>query len=251
MTTPAGRWLPVALIALAAIPIVAGALRLVEVFGGPHSLPTNPRITDSPAPVVVHIVTASLYALLGALQFSTGLGRRHPRGHRRNGRLVVPLGLGVALSALWMTAFYTGPQNTSALLPIRFAFGLGLAACITLGLVAIRKGDVRRHQAWMTRGYAIALGAGTQVFTLGFGKPLFGSGQLALALLLIAAWCINLPIAEYAIRRPRRTARRPRAMDVQPAGAPGTCPQLSSHPHPTIGDVMPHSQDRHPHQVNS
>ena len=217
MTPRARRWVPVALIALVAIPIAAGTLRLVEVFGGPHSLPTNPRVTDSPAPVVVHIVSASLYAVLGALQLSTGLRRRHPRWHRRSGRLVVLLGLSVALSALWMMAFYAGPQKTSALLPIRFAFGLGVAACITLGLVAIRKGDVRRHQAWMTRGYAIALGAGTQVFTLGFGKPVFGSGPLALALLLIAAWCINLPIAEYTIRRPLRTTRRPRAAAVQPA----------------------------------
>ena len=217
MTTRVGRWVPVALFALVAIPITAGTLRLVEVFGGPHSLPTNPRITDSPAPVVVHIVSASLYAVLGALQFSTGLRDRHPRWHRRSGRLVVLLGLSVALSSLWMMAFYAGPQKTSALLPIRFAFGLGLAACITLGLVAIRDGDVRRHQAWMTRGYAIALGAGTQVFTLGFGTPVFGGGPTALALLLIAAWCINLPIAEYAIRRARRTTRRPRAVAVQPA----------------------------------
>lgn len=202
-----GRWVPLALIALVAIPITAGSLRLVEVFGGPHSLPTNPRIVDSPAPVVVHIVSASLYAVLGALQFSSSLRRRHLRWHRVSGRAVVLLGLGVALSALWMMAFSAGPQNTSALLPIRFAFGAGLAACLTLGFVAIRRGDVRQHLAWMTRGYAIALGAGTQVFTLGFGKEVFGSGPLALALLLISAWCINLSIAEYIIRQPRRSGR--------------------------------------------
>lgn len=202
-----GRWVPLALIALVAIPIIAGSLRLVEVFGGPHSLPTNPRIVDSPAPVVVHIVSASLYAVLGALQFSSSLRRRHLRRHRMSGRAVVLLGLDVALSALWMMAFSAGPQNTSALLPIRFAFGAGLAACLTLGFVAIRRGDVRQHLAWMTRGYAIALGAGTQVFTLGFGKEVFGSGPLALALLLISAWCINLSIAEYSIRQPRRSGR--------------------------------------------
>ncbi|MCW2706186.1 MAG: hypothetical protein JWM22_28 [Frankiales bacterium] len=213
----AGRWVPLALIALAAIPITAGTLRLVEVFGGPHNLPTNPRITASPAPVVIHIVTASLYAVLGALQFSVALRRRHPRWHRMSGRLVVPLGLTVALSALWMMAFYSGPQDTNALLPIRFAFGIGLAACITIGLVAIRRGDVRRHQAWMTRGYAIALGAGTQVFTLGLGKPVVGSGPLAISLLLIAAWCINLPIAEYVLRRTRRARGRRPAPAVQPA----------------------------------
>lgn len=203
--------MPLALIGLAVIPITAGTLRLVEVFGGPRSLPANPRITDSPLPVVVHIVSASLYAVLGALQFSAPLRRRHPRWHRMAGRAVVLLGFAVAFSALWMMAFYDGPQNTSALLPIRFAFGAALAACLTLGLVAIRRGDVRQHQAWMTRGYAIALGAGTQVLTLGIGKAIFGRSPFTIALLLISAWCINLPIAEYVIRRPLRS-RTSRAM---------------------------------------
>ena len=42
-------WVPAVLIALVLIPITAGSLRLVEVFGGPHQLPANPRIAASPA----------------------------------------------------------------------------------------------------------------------------------------------------------------------------------------------------------
>jgi hypothetical protein len=42
---------PVTLIALIVIPAVAGSLRLVEVFGGPQTLPANPDITASPVPV--------------------------------------------------------------------------------------------------------------------------------------------------------------------------------------------------------
>ena len=211
------RWVPIALIGLVLVPITAGILRLVEVFGGPHNLPANPRILSSPVPVVVHIVSASLYAVLGAFQFSAWSRRRHPGWHRVTGRLVVVLGLAVALSALWMMAFYSGPQGTGALLPIRFAFGVGLAASIALGFTAIRRGDVRRHRAWMTRAYALALGAGTQVFTLGFGKPILGGGELATALLLISAWCINLPLAEYVIRRPRTFQARRRVTTARPA----------------------------------
>jgi hypothetical protein len=37
--------------------------------------------------VVVHIVAAALYALLGAFQFSARLRRRRPDWHRRSGRL--------------------------------------------------------------------------------------------------------------------------------------------------------------------
>ena len=82
-------WVPFALVALVVVPAVAGALRLVELAGGPLLLPANPRMAASPLPVVVHVVCAVPYAVLGAFQFSAGLRRRHPRWHRATGRLVV------------------------------------------------------------------------------------------------------------------------------------------------------------------
>jgi hypothetical protein len=95
-------------VVLSVVPVVAGSLRLLEVAGGPQLLPTNPRIDASPAPVVVHIVAAALYALLGAFQFSTRLRRRRPRWHRTAGRFLVGAGLVVAVSGLWLTLFYPG-----------------------------------------------------------------------------------------------------------------------------------------------
>jgi hypothetical protein len=77
---------PVALVILSIVPVVAGSLRLIEIAGGPQLLPVNPRIDAVPAPVVVHIVAAALYAFLGAFQFSAGLRRRRPDWHRRSGR---------------------------------------------------------------------------------------------------------------------------------------------------------------------
>jgi hypothetical protein len=59
----------------------------------------------------------------------------------------------------------------------------------------------------MIRSFAIALVAGTQVFTLGFGGAVLGTGDLAQALMVVAAWGINLTVAEWAIRR--RPRRRP------------------------------------------
>jgi hypothetical protein len=56
----------------------------------------------------------------------------------------------------------------------RLAFGSGMAACIILGFTTIRGGNVASHQAWMARAYALALGAGTQVFTHGIGNPVVG-----------------------------------------------------------------------------
>ena len=201
-------WVPFALPCLVLIPTIAGSLRLVELFGGPLLLPASPRMTASPAPVVIHIISAVGYAVLGAFQFSGRLRRAHPRWHRMSGRLVVVLGTALAFSALWMTLFYPRQPGTGELAYLfRLAFGSGMAASMLLGFTAIRSLDVKRHLAWMTRGYALALGAGTQVFTLGIGQAVFGTSALTRDLSLGAAWAVNLAVAEYLIRRPRHLTR--------------------------------------------
>jgi uncharacterized membrane protein len=205
-------WVPFTLIALVVIPVIAGSLRLIEVFGGPHIMPANPRMSASPVPVVVHIGCSIGYAVLGAFQFSAGWRRRRPGWHRLAGRLLVVLGLAVAFSALWMTQFYPRQPGTGELAYVlRLAFGSGMAASIILGLTAIRQGDITRHRAWMTRAYALALGAGTQAFTLGIGHAAFGTSELNTDLMLGAGWAINLAVAEYVIHRPISSHRTGRA----------------------------------------
>ncbi len=208
-------WVPFALVALVVVPALAGTLRLVELAGGPLLLPANPRMTASPLPVVVHITCAVPYAVLGAFQFSSRLRRRRPRWHRATGRVLVVLGLAVALSALWMTVFYPRQPGTGELAHVfRLAFGSALAVCIVLGFSAIRRGEVANHRAWMTRAYAIALAAGTQVLTLGIASAAFGGSVLTTDLALGAGWVVNLAVAELLIRR---WAVRPAA--VAPVGA--------------------------------
>ena len=58
------------------------------------------------------------------------------------------------------------------------------------------------------RGYALGLGAGTQVLTLGIDEVVFGPpGEFSRALLMGAGWVINAAVAEWVIRkRPARTA---------------------------------------------
>jgi uncharacterized membrane protein len=181
-------------------------------------MPANPRMTASPLPVVMHVSCAVLYAVLGAFQFSSGFRRRRPGWHRASGRVLVGLGLAVAFSALWMTQFYPRQPGTGDLSYLfRLAFGSGMAASIILGFTAIRNGDLARHVAWMTRAYALALGAGTQTFTLGIGKAVFGTSELTTDLSLGAGWVINLAVAEYVIRR--HGSRRARANNRRTIGA--------------------------------
>jgi len=200
-----------ALIALVTIPVIAGSLRLVELSGGAAKLPPNPRFDASPWPVVVHIVSAIVFALVGAFQFVPRL-RQHGRvWHRRAGRVVVVAGLGVALSALWLNQFFPRAHATRGIVyPLRLMFGVALVVTLLLGYRAVRRREFARHRVWMIRSFAIALVAATQVFTLGFGGAVFGTGDLAQALMLVAAWGINLTVAEWVIRHPARR-RRPAA----------------------------------------
>ena len=76
----------------------------------------------------------------------------------------------VALSALWLTLFHPRTEGGDLLYLFRLLAGTGMFTSLLLGSMAIRRRDIARHRAWMTRAYALALGAGTQVFTLGIGE---------------------------------------------------------------------------------
>lgn len=197
------RWVPAALLGLGAIPVVIGSIRLVELVGGPELIPTDPRFAASPVPVVVHVVSAIPYLVLGAFQFSARIRRRHRAWHRRAGRALVVLGLAAALSAIWMTLFFPFKEGTGVLLFVfRLLAGTGMAYGLVAGVRYARRRQIRLHRAWMARAYALGLGAGTQAFTVGFGEALFGSGVVRTDLMMGFAWALNLAVAEWFIRRP-------------------------------------------------
>jgi hypothetical protein len=114
--------------------------------------------------------------------------------------------------------FYAHPADTGALLSaFRLLFGSAMVVSIVLGVATIRRGDVRRHRAWMMRGYALGLGAGTQALTLAAGAVILCPPSVrGRALLMGAGWVINLAVAEWAIRRrPVPRVRRASAVVAQ------------------------------------
>src|SRR5919199_1006438 len=62
----AGWLMPAGLLVLSAIPLTVGAFRLVELAGGAEITTANARFFASPLPVVLHIVAAAAYIVLGA-----------------------------------------------------------------------------------------------------------------------------------------------------------------------------------------
>ena len=202
-TSRKAEWLiPAALIALAVIPVIAGAARLSMLANGGPVDPENARFIAAPLPVMVHIISVTIYCLLGAFQFAPGFRARRPGWHSAAGRVLVICGLAAGLSGLWMAMFYAiVPADTTLLHGFRLFFGAAMVASIILGFLAIRKRNIVRHQAWMRRAYAIGLGAGTQAVTqlpfIVVSGPFSGLG---LALMMGGAWALNLLIAEWLIR---------------------------------------------------
>jgi uncharacterized membrane protein len=205
-------WLiPAGLIALAFIPVAAGAFRLTTLAGGPAITPDNVRFVTSPIPVVLHIISVTIYTILGAFQFSPGFRRRRPDWHRAAGKILVGAGLVAALSGLWMATFYAiVPADNLLLHCFRLFFGTAMVVSIILGYRAIRRRNVTVHQAWMRRAYAIGIGAGTQGLTQIPLVMILGKlDPMTLALAMGGAWMLNLAVAEWLIRRQRPRATRP------------------------------------------
>lgn len=206
------RWrVPLALLALGAVPVAAGAFRLAQIGAGAVT-PDNARFLAAPWPAIVHIVGATLYCMLGAFQFSVGLRREHPRKHRIAGRLLACCGMAAALSGLWMTLFYPAAGvDGPALDALRLLAGTAMAASLVLGVAAAARRDLAAHGAWMMRAYALGMGAGTQALThLPWLLLPALYGEPARTASMAAGWIINLAVVEWLLAR-RATVRLGRA----------------------------------------
>ena len=215
-TTSARRswWLvPAGLVLLTLVPAAGGAVRLADLASAGEITPANARFHAMPLPVILHILAAIPFGMIGAFQFSAEFRRRHSNWHRGAGRLLVVLGLIAALTGLWMTLAYPwGNNDGEAVYALRLLFGSAMTLSIVLGIDAIRRRDFNAHGAWMIRGYAIGMGAGTQVLThlpwfILVGKP----GELSRAVMMGAGWVINVVVAEWIIRSAQKQREHARA----------------------------------------
>jgi uncharacterized membrane protein len=208
--------IPALLILLSLVPAIAGTARLAELASGAEVTDANARFFGSPIPVVLHVLAVIPYCLLGAFQFAPGFRRRHGAWHRTAGKALVGMGMVAALTGLWMAHFYPWPAGDGVAVYVeRLVFGGAMVTSLVLAVVAIARRDFAAHGDWMTRAYAIGLGAGTQVLThlpffLLVGKP----GETGRGIMMGAGWVINVIVAEWIIRR-----RRGRILRV-PQGRP-------------------------------
>lgn len=198
--------IPALLILLSVVPAVAGTARLYSLASG-HATAADARFFDSPLPVVLHVLAVVPYSILGAFQFAPALRRK--RWHKIAGRFLAPLGFIAAMTGLWMAHFYPWLAGDGAVLyAMRLVVGSVMAASIVVGIAALTRRDYASHGDWMTRAYALGMGAGTQVFThlpwfLTVGYPDEAGRIVAMG----SAWVINAAVAEFVIRRSRARVR--------------------------------------------
>ncbi|WP_125614618.1 DUF2306 domain-containing protein [Specibacter cremeus] len=172
-----------------------------------------PHYASAPAAVQVafycHILFAGAALALGPWQFSARIRRRFRRFHRANGRVYLVC-VGVGGVAAFVMSFF----NSAGMVGF---FGFGTLAVLWecaawRAYRAIRAGDVRSHQAWMMRTFALTYAAVTLRLWLGVlisvqipfatrpfeFQPVFNNAYAALPFL---AWLPNLVVVEGMIRR--------------------------------------------------
>ena len=159
-------------------------------------------------PLMLHVAGAVVALSLGPWQFVRRLRSRWPRVHRMVGRVYV-----VAVLATGVGGLMLAPTTyTRRLAGLAFALlAVGTLGSTAMAFVAIRRRQIARHRAWMTRSYAFVF-TGVS-FRLGLVLlPALGlSFDTAYPLSAWIAWPINLAVAEVLIRRQRRPSRRGRA----------------------------------------
>lgn len=192
----------IGLILLSLVPVFAGLARLIQIVQGSVPL-EDVRFLRSPTPAVLHIVSASIYSVLGIFQFLPSIRKQRSPWHSRLGKLLIPLGLLSAFTGLWMTQFYSTIKYDGYILYlIRLAVGTSMIVFISLGLIAVYKRNFTRHGTWMIRAYALGMGAGTQVLT---HLPWFLfpniHGELARTVFMGSGWLINIVYAEWIIKK--------------------------------------------------
>lgn len=201
-------WLvPAGLVFLCVVPTGAGIWRLMQLAGSPAVTPDNARFIAEPFPAAVHIVSACLFCILGAFQVARAPRTSSLTLHRYAGRVVAPLGIVAGLSGVWLTlAYWTITRDGPTLFAIRLTAGSAMTLFVILGVARALRRDFAGHRAWMLRGYAIGIGAGTQFFTH-LPWLLFSNGevsQLETTLAMGAGWLVNIVVVERHLRSPAR-----------------------------------------------
>lgn len=202
-------WLLMTFLAIG-ISIYALAFFATTTLGSPEF---KQHFASIPLSARLHIIPGGIALLLGAFQFLPQLRSGWTNLHRYSGRLYVIAVLASAIGGFllaWYAIRSPATRLGFATLSILWFYS-GIMA-----FLAIRAGNIKLHQQWMIRSYALTLAGVTlrlQLYAL--GKWLGLSFDQAYDVVAWFSWLPNLIIAEWLfIQSPlpgaKRTAANPR-----------------------------------------
>jgi uncharacterized membrane protein len=186
--------------------------RPAEVWRFDGNFRDNPRMT------LVHILPGALFLAFGFLQFSSRIRARWIAFHRWSGRVLIAAACILIVPAM-LFGVLTPYGGTGEAIAIAL-FGTLFVVFLAMGFAAIRRGDVTRHRAWMTRAFAIAVGVSTERALFGFLDafltPAGFRPPVIFTISIWMAWIMTAGVAELWLRAepgPRKhedtkTARR-------------------------------------------
>ena len=183
---------------LAPLPYALNPLRVLADAGGEIAGHYAGRPAWSQGFFFLHVAGGGLALLLSPLQLSARLRASAPRVHRVVGRVVL-----AAIAAGRVAGLVLAPSSLAG--PVGTA-GFGLLALLwlafaTLGLRAVRRGDVGAHRRWMLRTFALTYAAVTLRLWLIALIPLVGDFPRAYAIVPFLCWVPNLVVVELLLRR--------------------------------------------------
>jgi uncharacterized membrane protein len=197
------RLMVIVLAGLSALGVAAAVMHfLVE--------PYNPGFIKHPAITGTHVVLGALYLTFAPMQLIRQVRARAIGYHRWAGRLLVPIGVLVGLSALFLglvVPFSGHPERV-----VIGIFGGFFLISLVTGYVRVRQGRIDEHREWMLRAFAIGLSVATM--RLLFIPALMITGNPTddqIALLSVGsftvAFLLHAAAAEWWIRRTRPPTR--------------------------------------------
>lgn len=203
-------WVPILLWLYGGIVVFSGIMRLAITgqaltTGQPVDDPVFMIYVHQPWLPAIHILAGTVFMLLGPLQFIPSIRRYWPKIHRVTGRVFLVCGLIAAATGLGVE--FTFPLRGGYVKRAAMVlFSLAMLVALVLAWRAAVRRRIDLHRAWVVRAYAIGLALSTTRLYfipayLMYGNP----SQFEAAAVTWAGFCINCLVAEWIVRRSRRT----------------------------------------------
>ncbi len=203
-------WVPILLWLYGGIVVFSGIMRLAITgqaltTGQPVDDPVFMIYVHQPWLPAIHILAGTVFMLLGPLQFIPSIRRHWPKMHRVTGRVFLVCGLIAAATGLGVE--FTFPLRGGYVKRAAMVlFSLAMLVALVLAWRAAVRRRIDLHRAWVVRAYAIGLALSTTRLYfipayLMYGNP----SQFEAATVTWTGFCINCLVAEWIVRRSRRT----------------------------------------------